>query len=82
MICDKCVKKRVCRLFDGSNVQGCIEFYRPHEEVLQEVKDYIIRLQNSGPGKNKSLEYLEKYVDAKIQDHKPDNIKINQGGSP
>ena len=40
-ICDKCIKKRVCRLCDGSNIQGCIEFYLPHEEVLQKIKDEI-----------------------------------------
>ena len=26
MICDKCIKKSVCKLYDGSNITGCIEF--------------------------------------------------------
>ena len=41
MICDKCVKKTVCKLCDGSEIKGCIEFYRPHKEVLQEIRQQL-----------------------------------------
>lgn len=51
MMCDKCVKKSVCKLYDGSNIQGCIEFYRPHEKVLQELQNEIEeRINNCGDG--------------------------------
>lgn len=33
-------KKSVCKLCDD-NVGGCIEFYRPHEVILAEVKNDI-----------------------------------------
>lgn len=36
-MCDKCVKKNVCKLCDGSNIQGCIEFYKPHEDILEDI---------------------------------------------
>ena len=26
-MCHKCIKKSVCKLYDGSNIQGCIEYY-------------------------------------------------------
>lgn len=51
MMCDKCVKKSVCKLCDGSNIQGCIEFYRSHEKVLQELQNEIEeRINNCGDG--------------------------------
>ena len=40
-MCDKCVKREVCKLNQGFDVQGCIEFYRSHEEILKEIRAKI-----------------------------------------
>ena len=31
MICDRCIKKSVCKLCDGSSISGCIEFMKEQE---------------------------------------------------
>lgn len=51
MICDKCIKKSVCKLCDGSNIQGCIEFYRSHEEVLREIREEVANWHKQEPAR-------------------------------
>ena len=41
MMCDRCVKKSVCKLCDGSNIQGCIEFEKSRIDELQEIQEEI-----------------------------------------
>ena len=37
--------------------------------ALQDIRNYTDHLQNIGTGKKKSLEFLEKFIDAKITEY-------------
>lgn len=67
MICDDCIKRSVCKLYDGSEVKGCIEFYRSHGKVLQEIRD-TIRLEEilyPNTDYRKAIDKIAKFIDTK-----------------
>lgn len=35
MICDDCIKKSVCKLYDSGDTEDCTEFSLPHQDILK-----------------------------------------------
>ena len=72
MICDKCVKKTVCKICDGSEIIGCIEFYRSHDEVLQEIREEIADYKDDKiihAELNEMIDIILALIDDKIEEY-------------